>query len=169
MGTRRRLIVMRHAKAEPYAETDHDRALARRGRADAAGAGEFLRDIEALPEVALVSSALRTRQTWEEVAGAAGLALDADLDEALYNGGPDAVLERLQALPGHVETVLFVGHNPTAAYLVHLLDDGAGDPVALSEMARGFPPGAVAVLDLEVDWAELTEGSGRVSRVRVPG
>ncbi len=63
---------MRHAKAEPYAETDADRELTRRGHDDAAEVGRFLADIGIRPDSALVSSALRTRQTWEHVAESTG-------------------------------------------------------------------------------------------------
>ena len=35
--------------------------------------------------------------------------------------------------------VLFVGHNPTAASLAHLLDDGDAEPEAFREMSTGFP------------------------------
>ena len=40
---RRVLVVVRHAKAEPYAESDHARRLTERGRADAADVGRFLK------------------------------------------------------------------------------------------------------------------------------
>ena len=44
MTDRRRLIVMRHAKAENFADTDHERTLTDRGRADAEAAGARLRE-----------------------------------------------------------------------------------------------------------------------------
>ena len=58
--------------------------------------------------------------------------------------------------------MMFVGHNPTAAYLCHFLDDGEGDPAAVSALLQGFPPGAVAVLEVNVPWAELGAETGRV-------
>ena len=42
MDTPHRLVVVRHAKAEPYGPTDFERELAARGRADAAAAGAWL-------------------------------------------------------------------------------------------------------------------------------
>ena len=67
MTDRRRLIVMRHAKAEPFAATDHGRRLTDRGRAGARDAGAFLRDAGPVPDYALVSSSTRTRETWDDL------------------------------------------------------------------------------------------------------
>jgi phosphohistidine phosphatase len=154
---------MRHAKAEPFAATDHARRLTDRGRAGARDAGTHLRERGILPDFALVSSAERTRETWAEVAEAAGLVDCAvSFDEALFNGSADRVLEALQAAPESARTVIFVGHNPTAAYLAHLLDDSEGDPAAMAGLLRGFPPAALAVLAIGVPWAELGAETGRV-------
>ncbi|MGZ8735811.1 MAG: SixA phosphatase family protein [Nocardioides sp.] len=162
MTEQRRLVVMRHAKAEPYAATDPARRLTERGRQQAAAAGARLRELGLVPEHAVVSTAERTRMTWDEIAAATGATAEPQLDAAVYSGGVEVVLETLQAVPGHVATLMFVGHNPTAAYLCHLLDDGDGDPDAVSGMLRGFPAGAMVVFDVAVGWADLGAESGRV-------
>ena len=41
-SSRRRLVIVRHAKAEATAPSDHERALAARGRSDAGAAGRWL-------------------------------------------------------------------------------------------------------------------------------
>ena len=163
MTDRRRLIVMRHAKAEPFASTDHARPLTDRGRAGARDAGRHLREVGTLPDHAVVSSALRTRETWDEVVAAADLVgCPVSFEDTLFSGSPDLVVEALQAVPAGASTVLFIGHNPTAAYLCHLLDDGEGDPQATSGLLRGFPPGALTVLEVAVPWAALAFETGRV-------
>ncbi len=163
MTDRRRLIVMRHAKAEPFAESDHARELTERGVAAAHDVGTRLREAGLRPDHAVVSSATRTRQTWAAVAESAGLADCAvSFDDAVFNGSVETVMEVLAALPEDAETVVFVGHNPTAAYLCHLLDDGDGDPEAVSGLLQGFPPGALAVLELSVPWTDLDAETGRV-------
>jgi phosphohistidine phosphatase len=65
-----RLILMRHGKAERHAQNggDFERALADSGRADAAVMGKLLADAGLTPELMLVSSARRTRETAEQVA-----------------------------------------------------------------------------------------------------
>jgi phosphohistidine phosphatase len=154
---------MRHAKAEPFAETDHARRLTDRGIAAARDVGAHLRDSGIRPDFVLVSSAERARDTWaavSELAGAGSAAVR--LDDAVFTGSPDVVLEALQAAPAEAATVMFVGHNPTAAYLCHLLDDGEGEPAAVSGLLEGFPPGAVAVMEIGVPWSELGPETGRV-------
>ena len=168
MTEQRRLVVMRHAKAEPYASTDHARRLTDRGCEDARAAGVHLRERGLVPGYALVSTAERTRLTWEAVASATGSAATPQFDAAAYTGGVEVVLEALQAVPGDVETLLFVGHNPTAAYLCHLLDDGEGDPEAVSGMLHGFPPAALVVFAVEGPWSGLGPESGRVVDFHAP-
>jgi phosphohistidine phosphatase len=153
---------MRHAKAETFAATDQERPLTDRGAA--ADVGTHLRREGLLPDRAVVSSAVRTRQTWDAVAEAADVAdCPVSFDETLFTGSFERVLETLQQLPGEAATVLFVGHNPTAGYLCHFLDDGEGDPAALSALLQGFPPAAVAVLELTVPWSGLAAETGRVA------
>jgi phosphohistidine phosphatase len=154
---------MRHAKAEPFAETDHARRLTDRGVAAARDVGAHLRDSGIRPDFVLVSSAERTRDTWAAVSELAGAgSAEVRLDDAVFTGSPDVVLEALQAAPADAGTVMFVGHNPTAAYLCHLLDDGEGEPAAVSGLLEGFPPGAVAVMEIGVPWSELGPETGRV-------
>jgi phosphohistidine phosphatase len=161
--TDRRLIVMRHAKAEPFAASDRERRLTDRGEAEAHSVGEHLKARGTSADYAVVSSAVRTRQSWEAVVETSGMVdVEVSFDDAVFTGSPDVVMEALRSAPADARTVMFVGHNPTAAYLCHLLDDGSGDTAAVSQLLRGFPPAAVAVLDVSVPWAELGPETGRV-------
>lgn len=160
----RHLIVMRHAKAEPFAASDAGRRLTDRGRLDAAEAGRFLRDLELDLDHAWVSPAARTRATWEEVATAWGTDLAATFDEGLYVGGADDVLSLVHGSPAEARAVLMVGHNPTMSYLCHVLDDGRGEEPAASEMLRGFPTAATAVFTVAADWADLAAEGARLRR-----
>lgn len=165
-GTRT-LLVMRHAKAEPYAEEDRYRRLTDRGRDDARDAGRHLADRGLVPDHALVSSALRAQETWAAVREGAGCPVEAELLEELYAATPGSALEWLQVVPDDRRALLMVGHNPTAGELVHLLDDGEGDPALLGGMLQGFPPAAVAVFELPGAWAELREGGARLTHFYV--
>lgn len=158
---------MRHAKAEPFASTDHARVLTERGHADAVATGAWLAEVGAVPDHAVVSTAVRARETWTDVAKGAGSEAETVLDEGLYHGGVDAALESLRGVSEDFRRVILVGHNPTAAYLVHMLDDGEGDDEAISGMLRGFPPSAVVVFDVGVPWSDLGTEVGRVTRFRV--
>lgn len=153
---------MRHAKAEPFAATDHDRELTDRGMREARAAGEALLSTGRLPDHVVVSTSRRTRATWEVMAET--LDCDAEVvdDPAVYSGSEDVLLERLRAVPEDARTVLFVGHQPTVGYVAHLLDDGAGDPEALRRMLHGFTPGSYAVFEIGCGWGALGPETGRL-------
>lgn len=153
---------MRHGKAEPFAASDHDRDLTDRGRASAADVGRHLATTGDLPDYAIVSSSARTKQTWRTLAEAAGSSAEVSVDHAVYSGSPDVVLEALRATPPSARVLIFVGHNPSAAYVAALLDDGDGDADSISQMLQGFPPGAVVRFEVEVPWADLAAETGRV-------
>ena len=159
----RTLVVLRHAKAEAAGHSDHARVLTSRGRSAAAEAGRWLSGRIDPPDHALVSDAVRTLQTWEEVALAAGWSLDPDAGAALYAAGPESALDLIRAVPDEVRTLVVVGHNPTVAYLAELLDDGAGDDAAITQLVgAGYPPCALTVLSVSARWADLAESSATV-------
>lgn len=133
------------------AATDAERALTERGRADAQALGSLLRDDGLEVEKALVSDATRARQTWEQIAGAAGWDLPPQIDGSLYSADEDGVLERVREVPDSTRTLVVVGHNPTVSMLVQLLDDGEGSEADLA----GMPTGTAAVLDLGCSWSEV--------------
>ena len=158
-GTPHRLVVMRHARAESFAPDDAQRHLTDRGRAEASARGRWLSEAVGPPELAMVSSAVRTRETWELVAEALGADSEVRLEDALYGASPDAVLDLLRALPESVGSVLYLGHNPTAADLAVELGDGSAAPTVLARLAGGLPTAGVAVFRLAGTWAELGPGS----------
>jgi len=163
----RRLVVMRHAKAEAWASSDHVRRLTDRGLRDAAEVGRWARTADVVPDHAFVSTAARAHETWSAFREAADLDVEAELDAGLYSAGPDSALEILRTAPAQARTVMVVGHNPTMAHLVHLLDDGRGEPAALAEISTGFPTSAVAVLEIEGEWGDLDVAAGRIVAVHV--
>lgn len=115
-----------------------------------------------VPDHAVVSVAERTRMTWAAVRETSGSTATESFEDAAYQGDAENVLELLSEVSADARTVLVVGHNPTAADLCHLLDDGAGDPDALTGLLRGFPPGALGVFEVSSAWSELGPESGRV-------
>lgn len=171
----RRLAVMRHSKAESFGARDRDRDLTDQGRADATAVGAWLAGRGLSPDLALVSSATRTRSTWACVSDGAGwnggeAGGEAKFEDGLYAGGPDTVLDLIRELDEtgeEVTTLLVIGHNPTMAYLAQLLDDGDGDPDAAYQMATGYPTSAVAVFDVSDTWSDLEAGSGRLTGFHV--
>jgi phosphohistidine phosphatase len=155
----RTIVVMRHAKAEQSGPSDFERRLSERGHADAADAGQWLAGLGIEPELALVSAAARTQQTWEALAEGAGWDLDPELDEGLYSAGTQTALDLLREVDKGITSVMVVGHNPTMASLAAILDDGAGDADAGVDLALGYPTSALTVFSYDGDWADLDEAS----------
>ena len=152
----RKIILLRHAHAEPAAagQADRDRPLSREGQAEAEAAGRWLKDHGHIPDRILCSPAARTLQTLEQVLLALGY-LEQRSEPRIYDATPGTLM---QVADEHREcgTLMIVGHNPGLEQTVALLSDGqSGD-------FRGMPAGGVAVLSLPVD-AALEPGIATLS------
>jgi len=169
----RTVVVVRHAKAESAGPTDHRRRLTERGRGDAAAAGRAVASALAASAggrtVALVSSATRAYETWQELSTAlpADLVVEEAVRDGLYEAGTDDVVRLLAELDADVTTAVVVGHNPTMEATVHALagDDGGaiGSGVVRDRLSeRGFPTAAVATLTYNGDWAGIGPGTCRL-------
>ncbi|MDL5200218.1 histidine phosphatase family protein [Streptomyces sp. ALI-76-A] len=167
-GPLRHLVVLRHAKsAWPDGVTDHERPLAPRGRRDAPAAGRALADAGLLPGLALCSTAVRARQTWELASAQWATPPPVRLDARLYGAGVPELLDVLRAVPAEVDTLLLVGHNPGLEDLVlDLAGDGLDD--TLDEVRRKFPTSAIALLAWRgTDWRDLAPGAALLTNVLV--
>ncbi len=161
----RTLVVMRHAKAEQAAPSDFERPLAERGHRDAYATGAWLLGQGFVPDQALVSAALRTRETWQHVSRGAGSpwdAVEATYDRGLYAAGVDTTIDLLREVDDAHEQVVVIGHNPTMAYLAQLLDDGDGDDAAAADLALGYPTSAATVFSYAGAWSDLAPGTARL-------
>ncbi|PKQ26012.1 MAG: phosphohistidine phosphatase [Actinobacteria bacterium HGW-Actinobacteria-4] len=150
------LVLVRHAKAErPVADQpDHDRALTLAGRASATQLGERLARAGVNPDYAIVSSALRTQQTWQLMAAAFGEA-EVVTSRDVYDTDDEGLHELIREVPDSVETLVVVGHEPTISATTAALAAQGSDTRALQRVAHGFPTGTAAVLELEGAWADL--------------
>ena len=165
----RLLVLMRHAQAESHGPSDHERELAGRGRRDARAGGEWLAARGITADAALVSGALRTRETWESVATGAGWDLDAaSYDEGLYAAGPESALDLVRETDESVRTLVVIGHNPTVGVLAQQLDSGQGDPEASVAMLGGYPTAATTIFEVAGRWADLDAEGARVVAFHVP-
>ncbi|MFJ2832355.1 SixA phosphatase family protein [Streptomyces sp. NPDC087263] len=165
----RRLVVLRHAKsAWPTGVADHERPLGPRGLRDAPAAGRALAEADRLPDLALCSTAVRARQTWELAAAQWGPAPPVRLERRLYGADVPELLAAVSEVPDQVLTLLLIGHNPGLAELVlDLAGDSLGD--ALDDVRTKFPTSAVAILAWHgVSWNELAPGTALLTDLVVP-
>ena len=151
----KRLILMRHAKTEPWTEgiDDHGRALTPVGHEDAVRMAAALTAEGWVPDRALVSSARRTRETWSHLSP--GLArCEVLVDEALYLAGERGIADFIAEADG-ASTLLIIGHNPGMHDLAVRLvrEAGSSDHQAAMRIAAKFPTGAAALFEAEDDGA----------------
>lgn len=161
---RRTLILLRHAKTEPHTPTDIERALTLRGRQQALAVGDALAAHGPHPDVALVSTAVRTKQTWHLAASRLDRPVPTVLNQALYGTGPRGVIEVLNEVED-ASVVIVVGHEPTVSETAAHLADEASDPKLVSQVRGGIPTAARCVLEISVPWAELELGGARLIAV----
>src|SRR5690606_40439718 len=126
-----RLILMRHAEAERAAGSgrDRDRALSARGRVDATAMGRALAARGWRPDLALVSPARRTRQTWDLLHDAFGDVQIRD-DDVLFNGGADTLRSLIAEAEDDAGCLMVVAHNPGVHVLAveYLIESAASPP-----------------------------------------
>lgn len=155
-----RLILMRHAKAEPATASlrDRDRPLSVSGQADAALMGRILASKGLKPDLALVSDAARTRETWEAMHEPLG-DVEVRFEASLYNASPETLRQAVEAEEDGAGCLLILAHNPGVQLLAQqYLVEGAASPALLDRMAAGFPTAAAAVFEVDVAGRCLYDG-----------
>jgi phosphohistidine phosphatase len=172
MNETRRLVLLRHAKAEHNVHPDRVRPLALDGRRQAGTVGAALAADGLVPDHVLCSSALRTRQTWELLRGGLGpqaVTASVDLRDEVYDAGPRELLGLLRLLPASVATVLVVGHEPTMSALAVTLAGPTSAPDVLDRVRHGVPTASWSLLEPTTSWADLGPGTARLRALRLPG
>jgi len=160
----RHLILTRHAKSDWDDPTidDHDRPLNARGIASAAAMGRWVAGQHHLPRQALLSTATRVMETWEEMRPALP-GCKAETHRQLYQGTPETILSVLAGATA--ESVLVIGHNPGFAMLAETLVQCAPDHGRF----HAFPTCATLILSFDIDdWAGVRPASGTVLAFGVP-
>ncbi len=144
-----RLILFRHGEAQVRAPSgrDIDRALTPAGEATAARAGAALAAAGAAPDLALVSTARRTSETWT-AAREAFPASAFEIKPELYNAEAGAILALAKARPEH--TVMVIGHNPgLQALAISLLKAQGASAALIARVESRFPPATAAVFSFD--------------------
>ena len=162
----RRLILMRHAKAEasePGME-DHARALVERGRKDAAKMGAYMAGHGLTPDKVILSPATRTQETWKYASPAFKPAPGAMSAVAIYDATPLALAGVIKAAPSSAHTLLIVGHNPSLHEVAVSLI-ATGDIEARERLREKLPTAGLVIIDFAFDdWSKLNPQSGRLER-----
>lgn len=166
---RRRLVLLRHARAEHHGGiSDELRPLNPTGRRQAVEVGRSFVAGRLVPDVVLCSSAVRTRQTFELLASAFGSHPDVEFTEDLYGAGISSTLDLIGAARETAGTVLVVGHEPVMSGVAYVLAGPGSDESAVARVRAGVPTGAYCVLEHETSWRRLERGGAVLTHVYLP-
>ncbi|WP_086565903.1 SixA phosphatase family protein [Streptomyces africanus] len=154
----RTIVLFRHAKADWPQVSDHERPLADRGRKEAAEAGRRLADTGIAFDLALCSTAVRTRETWKLAVQEFPQRPKTVYEERIYDASPGELIAVLNETPDDAQNILVIGHNPAVQGLADILA-GTAEGDARDRMSRrGFPAAAFALLSFTGSWKSLEPG-----------
>jgi phosphohistidine phosphatase len=165
----RRLILLRHAKAErPVGVRDLDRPLDSRGQEDAPRVGAYMTNHGLRPDKVIVSTSVRTQQTWDLAAGAFDKPPPVTFDERVYENESDILFGLIGTTEPQIQSLLLVGHSPSVHELAEFLI-GTGDLEGRRLLHEKFPTAALVVIDFDADaWDRVEASSGRFERFVTP-
>jgi phosphohistidine phosphatase len=159
----KQLLILRHAKSswDDSALPDFDRPLAPRGLKTAPLMGRELARRGWLPDLVLVSPALRTRDTWRLVSQELPKNVPAQFAEELYEAAAGAILARVRQ--ARATSVLVIGHNPGLQHFALRLAGPGSDESVFKKIEAKFPTAALARFTLHEDWGNLDFGGARLT------
>ncbi|WP_326602902.1 histidine phosphatase family protein [Streptomyces sp. NBC_01799] len=168
VDTPRRIVLLRHAKAEWSQDSDHERPLAERGRKDAPVAGRKLVDSGIVIDLALCSTAVRTRETWKLAVHEMPHRPKTVYEERLYEASLGELIALLNETPDDVQNLLIIGHNPGMHAMADALA-GSAEGETMARMTRGgFPTAAFAVIEFSGSWKGVEHGVGKLVEYWTP-
>jgi phosphohistidine phosphatase len=167
----RQLFLLRHGKSswDNPALPDFSRPLAIRGRKAARRMGKEMASRGWVPDLAIVSAAIRTRQTWECVVSQwPKNSCVFEFSDSIYEAQPERILAEIRKTGSATQSLLVIGHNPGLEMLAMQLASGTSEATALRTMSRKFPTAALVRFQTAERWANLNAGSAELTHFLRP-
>lgn len=112
----------------------------------------WLAEHEVVPDLVLCSKARRARQTWQHVNERLRAKPEVIIDDRLYDASAGELLGIFAETEPGVTSVMYVGHNPTAAEVTEIL---IAEPIE-------FPTAAIAVVGVTAPWPDVAGSDGEL-------
>lgn len=162
----KQILLMRHAKSnwDHPDLTDFERPLAQRGMKDAPRMGAYLKEIDTVPDQLISSTAVRAKQTTEEVSKKWSFKEGQVLwNEDLYYGGVMDYLAAIQAASDEISRLMLIGHNPLMESTAAILASGSQSGVVR------MPTAALICLESYAShWSSVSPGSCQIRWMMIP-
>lgn len=131
-------------------------------------AGRRLADSGIDFDLALCSSAARTRETWKLAVHEFSQRPRTVYEERLYEASLGDLIALFNETPDEVRNLLVIGHNPGMHGAADALS-GSAEGDTLARMTRdGFPTAAYAVVEFPGSWKSVEHGAGKLSEYWTP-
>ena len=162
------LLLLRHAKSDwDTGLADHERPLNLRGHRDAVGVGQRIAAARVEFDLVVSSTAIRTRQTWEQVVVGGARSHEVRYLDQIYAAEVADLVAVVRALPEAATSVLLIGHAPGVPDLVEILGSRTADP-AWARLDSGYPTAGLTALTLAGPWSSAHAGCAQLVAFEVP-
>jgi phosphohistidine phosphatase len=116
-----------------------------------------LADVGLIPDLALVSAAVRTRETWAAMSGLLP-GCEVRFEEGLYLAEAPEMQRQVRSADA-AGVVLLVGHNPGLQELAEaLMVEASGPSDILSRIRSGFPTSAAVAFAFDINGRPTFDG-----------
>ena len=160
------LIIMRHAKAEPFGDKgDSERELTDKGLKQAKAEGKGIESLGLVPGQLSCSYATRTRQTLDRMLKTFGDKPIVDYRISLYDGGVQAVFDELAHVKAKNRVFMIVGHEPTVSISAQWLASADSDGERLDLLNLGLSPASIVIMGSNKPFDEWQVHSGELLAV----
>ena len=155
------IIIFRHGKSDWDAiyDKDHNRPLSKKGKNASKKMGNYLADINQVPDMVISSSAVRAKSTAEIAINSGSWDCHFFIENRIYGRSSAFLLELTQMLDTKHKSVCFVGHEPTCSSFISLC----------TFQSQKFKTGSMAKINYKKrNWSKVKFGEGSLDWIKSP-
>ena len=159
----KKLYLVRHAKSswkQPEL-SDFERPLNKRGKRDAPFMGNILNEKGIMPDLIISSPAVRAYTTARIIAEEIGYPPEKiETNEDIYEASAGEILDIINGIEDHNNTVMIFGHNPGFTSLSNYLS---------GKFIDNIPTCGISIIEFDVDkWEDVVLNGGKLISFEFP-